>query len=98
MSSGETIESAIINAKDAKKAWLEAAIEDDIQIHEPDSLKSYSRLHKENAVSKHVQKMICIFLCLQAKLKEPLRVPCEVLNNLDYDKSSPFDSMTFLYQ
>ena len=46
MSSGETIESVIINAKDAKKAWLEAAIEDDIQIHEPDSLKSYSRLHK----------------------------------------------------
>ena len=30
------------NAADAKKAWLEAAIEEGIEIHEPDSLKEYS--------------------------------------------------------
>ena len=39
---GQTVESAIANAMDAKKIWLEAAIEDGIQIHEPDSLEEYS--------------------------------------------------------
>jgi predicted RNase H-like HicB family nuclease len=39
---GETIDSAVANAIDAKKAWLEAAIEDKIEIHEPDSLEDYS--------------------------------------------------------
>lgn len=39
---GETIEQAIANAKDAKKAWIEAAMEDGIEIHDPDSLESYS--------------------------------------------------------
>lgn len=35
---GETVESAVANTLDAKKAWLEAAMEDGIEIHEPDSL------------------------------------------------------------
>ena len=35
---GETVESAVANALDAKKAWLEAAVE----ISEPDSLEDYS--------------------------------------------------------
>jgi predicted RNase H-like HicB family nuclease len=39
---GETIESAIANASDAKRAWLEAAIDEKIEIHEPDSLEAYS--------------------------------------------------------
>lgn len=39
---GETIESAAANAKDAKKAWLEAALEEGIVIPEPDSLEDYS--------------------------------------------------------
>ena len=39
---GETVESAVANALDAKKAWLEAAEEDGIEIHEPDSLEDYS--------------------------------------------------------
>ena len=39
---GETVERAIANAQDAKKAWLEAALEDGIEIHEPDSLEEYS--------------------------------------------------------
>lgn len=39
---GETMESAIANAKDAKKAWLEAALEDGVKIPEPDSLSDYS--------------------------------------------------------
>ena len=39
---GETMESAITNAQDAKKSWLEAALEEGIEIHEPDSLEEYS--------------------------------------------------------
>lgn len=39
---GDTIESAVANAENAKKAWLEAAFESGIVIHEPDSLEEYS--------------------------------------------------------
>ena len=39
---GETVESAVANAMDAKKAWLEAALEEGIAIHEPDSIDDYS--------------------------------------------------------
>ena len=34
---GETIESAVANAMDAKRVWIETAIEDGIEIYEPDS-------------------------------------------------------------
>lgn len=41
---GETIESAVANAVanavDAKKAWLEAALEEGIEISEPDGLEA----------------------------------------------------------
>lgn len=39
---GETIESAVANALDAKRTWIEAALEDGIEIREPDSLEDYS--------------------------------------------------------
>ena len=39
---GENLESAISNAADAKKVWLEVALEEGIEIHEPDSLEEYS--------------------------------------------------------
>lgn len=39
---GETIESAVANALDAKKAWLEAAVAEGTKIHEPDSPEKYS--------------------------------------------------------
>lgn len=39
---GDTIESAVANAMDAKKEWLEAAIEEGIEIYKPDSLEDYS--------------------------------------------------------
>lgn len=42
LSSGETIEEAVSNAADAKRAWLEAAIEDGVVIQEPSSLDDYS--------------------------------------------------------
>lgn len=39
---GETLESAIKNAADAKCAWIQAAIEDAYPIPEPDNLANYS--------------------------------------------------------
>ena len=39
---GETVESAVANAEDAKREWIIAALEDGIVIHEPDDLENYS--------------------------------------------------------
>ena len=39
---GETVESAVANAMDAKKAWLEAALEEGLTIHEPGNIEDYS--------------------------------------------------------
>ena len=39
---GETEEEAVKNALDAKKVWLEAALEENIEIPAPDSLEAYS--------------------------------------------------------
>ena len=36
------MESAISNALDAKKAWIEVALEEGIEIPEPDSIEDYS--------------------------------------------------------
>lgn len=40
---GETIESAVANTEDAKKAWIVAAMEETLPIHEPAVLDDYSR-------------------------------------------------------
>ncbi len=42
VSCGDTIETAVYNALDAKKVWLTTAIEDGIKIQEPDDLDEYS--------------------------------------------------------
>lgn len=42
LSTGETIDDAIKNGKDAQRAWLKAAIEDGITIKEPEALIKYS--------------------------------------------------------
>lgn len=39
---GETMNDVIANAEDARRAWLEAALEDGIRIAEPDSIENYS--------------------------------------------------------
>ena len=39
---GETIESAMQNAKDAKREWTRVALEEGRALYEPDSLKNYS--------------------------------------------------------
>lgn len=36
------IEDAVVNAADAKKEWIEAALEEGIEIHESDNLEDYS--------------------------------------------------------
>ena len=60
---GETIESAVKNAEDAKKEWLMAALEDGVEINEPDDIEKYSEqfklripksLHK--SLSEHSKK------------------------------------------
>lgn len=42
ISLGDTLEEAYKNAQDAKKVWLEAAIEDGVQICEPSKIEDYS--------------------------------------------------------
>lgn len=42
ISYGETIDSAVANVQNAKKEWLIAALEEGIELQEPDSLKGYS--------------------------------------------------------
>ena len=39
---GETVEHAVANVLDAKKVWIEAALEQSVKIYEPDSLEDYS--------------------------------------------------------
>ena len=39
---GETVEKAVANALDAKREWIEAALEEVIKINAPDSLEDYS--------------------------------------------------------
>ena len=42
LSVGDTAEEALANATDAKRAWLEAAIDDGVSIPDPNSLEAYS--------------------------------------------------------
>lgn len=42
LSCGETVEAAVKNAADAKRAWLEAALEDGAEIQEPGEPEEYS--------------------------------------------------------
>ena len=72
---GETEEEALKNALDAKKAWLEAALEENIEIPEPDSLEAYSGQFKlrlprslHRALAEHSQRegismnQFCVYL------------------------------------
>ena len=75
ITSGETLESAAKNALDAKKAWLTAALEEGIEIHEPDNLEEYSGQFKlriprslHRLLAEHSQKegismnQYCVYL------------------------------------
>ena len=72
---GETIESTVQNALDAKRTWIEAALEERIEIYEPDSLENYSGQFKlriprslHRSLAEHSQKegismnQYCIYL------------------------------------
>lgn len=72
---GETLEEAVKNADDAKMAWLEAAIEENIQINEPQELEAYSgqfklripkSLHKQLAEQAKIEgismNQYCVYL------------------------------------
>ena len=72
---GETEEEALKNALDAKKAWLEAALEENIEIPEPDRLEAYSGQFKlrlprslHRALAEHSQRegismnQYCVYL------------------------------------
>lgn len=72
---GETVEKAVENALDAKKAWLEAAIEDGIEVPKPDGLEEYSGQFKlriprslHRLLSEHSQRegismnQYCVYL------------------------------------
>ena len=62
LSIGDTAEEAVANAIDAKRAWLEAALEDGIEIQEPVSLKDYSgqfKLRIEAGRCQH-EPILCI--------------------------------------
>ena len=82
---GETIADAVANAEDAKKAWLTAAIEDNIEIPEPESVDSYSgqfklrlpkTLHKtlaEDSKKEGVSmNQYCVYLLAKNSEKEHL--------------------------
>lgn len=72
---GETIESAVTNAQKAKEEWMIAAFEEEIEIHEPDSLEDYSGQFKlriprslHRALAEHSQRegvsmnQYCVYL------------------------------------
>ena len=74
----ETIEEVIASALDAKKAWLEAALEDGDTIQEPDNIDNYSgqfklrmpkSLHKQLAEQSKKEgismNQYCLYLLAQ---------------------------------
>ena len=82
---GETVVEAIENAEDAKKEWLLAAIEENIEIAEPESADSYSgqfklrlpkTLHKtlaEDSKKEGVSmNQYCVYLLAKNSEKEHL--------------------------
>lgn len=75
---GDTIESAVANAVDAKRAWIEVALESGIEIRELDSLDNYSGQFKlkiprslHRTLAEHSQRedvsmnQYCVFLLSQ---------------------------------
>lgn len=75
ITTGETVESAIANAEDAKRAWIEAALEDSYPVPEPESLDDFSgqfklripkSLHKQLAEHSKMEgismNQYCVYL------------------------------------
>lgn len=79
MTCGATIDEAIKNAVDCKRAWLEAQLEDGVTIPEPTTLDDYSgqfklrlprTLHKELAERSRLESVsmnqYCVYLLSKA--------------------------------
>ena len=49
---GETVESVVANAQDAKKAWLEAALEEGLEIHEPELNDRAEMVHRSTEYAR----------------------------------------------
>ena len=64
---GSTISDAVNNAEDAKKEWLLAAIEENIEIAEPKSADSYAEDSKKEGVSMN---QYCVYLLAKNSEKE----------------------------
>ena len=75
LSVGDSVEEAYANAMDAKLAWFQAAVEDNITIREPDSLDAYSGQFKlripkslHRSLAEHAKKegvsmnQYCVYL------------------------------------
>ena len=84
---GDTIEQAYKNAEDAKKCWIEAALEDGITIPEPSKYKSYSgqfklripkQLHKSLAEHSKMEgvsmNQYCVYLLSKNDVLEQERL------------------------
>ena len=78
LSSGETAQRAIENATDAKRAWLAAALEDGIEIPQPERDEDYSgqfklripkSLHRQLAIQSRREgvsmNQYCVYLLSQ---------------------------------
>jgi len=81
---GETMEKALANLLDAKKAWLEAAIEDGLEIPEPESANVYSgqfklripkSLHKSLAEHSKAEGISMNQYCLYLLTKNDAQYP-----------------------
>ena len=84
---GETVAEVVANAEDAKRAWLAAAIEDGIEIAEPETADSYSgqfklrlpkTLHKtlaEDSKKEGVSmNQYCVYLLAKNSEKEHISI------------------------
>jgi antitoxin HicB len=70
---GETVESAVANAEDAKREWITAALQDGITIHEPDDLENYSGQFKLRLLKLALLQTSKAFEdCFSANVQVPL--------------------------
>ena len=75
LTTGETVEEVATNAEDAKRVWLEAALESGVTVREPDDVAAYSGQFKlriprslHRSLSHHAQRegvsmnQYCVYL------------------------------------
>ena len=95
---GGTVEAAVANALDAKKAWLAAALEDGVEIFEPDSLEDYSGQFKlriprslHRSLAEHSRKegismnQYCVYLLSKNDVVSDLQERLEIFYGKSID-------------